>query len=174
MLLLGYSPSSALAQRWVCFGDKLTTPMPSWYFEHAVIDFDEGVWKGKYDFACIEGQAQPYTGGSSYFSDVPGALQECLEEFRYAMWTEDTLGLEVRYKDSGYHMPYQPSRTYHVVEFHSEDALYVRFFLIDSTGKKSKIQVIKKEYGTSKGQYKKFGQERYAVNMHCRLVVEPK
>ena len=162
---------SANAQVWVCHGDKLATPFPSWYFEYARIDLNEGVWLGRYDSACIEGQAHPYTNGEfASFSAVPGSREQCIQEFRYTILSEDTLGLELRYKDSGYFMPYKPHAEQHVVEFHSEDALYVRFYVVDKKGIKSDLQVIEKDYGKSTGLYKKFGQERYAVKMRCSML----
>ena len=163
-------PIIAAAQIWICAGEKQPLPFPGWHFEYAKIDFNEGIWLGRWGGSCVDFQAKPYTGRTSLnFSDVPGSEEECRGEFRYAMMTEDTSILEARYRNSGYFMPYSPFLTEHVVEFASEDALYVRFYIINSTGERSEIQVIKREYGTIKGRYKKFGQERYATNMHCSL-----
>lgn len=170
LILFLFITASANAQVWVCQGDKLTSPFPSWYFEYARIDLDEGVWLGRYTFACIEGNAEPYTEGKTrLFSEVPGSLNQCIQELSYTILTEDTVALEQRYKDTSYRMPYQPDATQEVIEFHSEDALYVRFYVIDKEGIKSDIQVIEKEYGKLKGWYQKFGQKRYAPRMRCNI-----
>ena len=51
LLVIFFSTSEAvLGQKWSCSGNKLTAP--SIYFEYGILDFDNGVYLSRWEFAC--------------------------------------------------------------------------------------------------------------------------
>ena len=169
LLVIFFSTSEAvLGQKWSCSDNKLTAP--NIYFEYGILDFDNGVYLSRWEFACsIAGiDATAFSNGeTNFFDQAPGARQKCIAAWTEAMRTEDTSELERIYSPTGFDYDYTPKTEASVIELHSEDALYLRFHVISPTGEKGDMIVLNKKYETNLGSFVKWGQSDYAAKMNC-------
>jgi len=150
MLMCFCCAANANAETWLCKGSIYAAPF--YYLEVAELDFEKQLWRSRWTFGCSHDEVAEF-----FEMEAKNCISNYLTAIKQS-WTSPI---------------YETNQNYHPLKKVSEDAVYLRFEIINRDGSTTDTQIFAKDLekdGLRASYTQTFGQPSYRPNFDCELM----